>query len=402
MFKQLFFASNVLFKNFVKCLLDFVVSFRDFMIDGRFIDDDWHKKTTLFLLYLGVFLHLFRVLTGEAWYFYLGSLTGFIGFLLNLQRVWSHFSTMALVCLLPGMFTVNLISNGALSGLANFTYITSSIFYSVAIIAFGLKRSVFVPLFYLLLTWAIFEKLTIGGDFGEFLPNSRNHVFVVFLGFYLHVLLSDSINRESLSMKGFMVIHYIPIVVLFAISLATIGSMNIICSGILLIGFTVYMLMNFPRNLIANSLIFLLFLVTFFIIINLLEPNFGLLLEKMNIDRLFGNDVRYRIWDEYFRKANIFLGADYSQDYYYHSNLHNSFVLAHAKFGVFSVVFLYLWLRASLTLFFRTTHDKLLALVLIVLFFRACSDTIFFSGSSYDYLLFSLFLICAIPNKDRI
>ena len=111
------------------------------------------------------------------------------------------------------------------------------------------------------------------------------------------------------------------------------------------------------------------------------------LLIKLDLTRLLSEDVRWKILQEYLNNLTIttaLLGQNYETTFQDISNVHNSFILGNMRYGMFFIIIIfYLFLKITSQL------NKISSMLILFFLLRSFSDTILFSGSSYDFLLFA-------------
>lgn len=262
--------------------------------------------------------------------------------------------------------------------------ISSKIFWSVAYIVLVLI------LLYMFQGNAANELLNIGSENNI----SAYVIFFVLLGYLFEK------NKEIRTMK------YIPAFLTLAISLWT-GSRAGILSAVILVSciFINNLFIVKKRKLSTFFKICLLVVAGIWAVNHFFVDYMASFFEKM--DRYGNTSVRTEIWLEYLNGmfdnlGNFFLGVNMSgPNYpllnYYSGNLHNSFLMFHAKYGIIGALTGCVFLFKSM---WRAKHYKnsLIIIVALVASARMFFDWIAFPGL-YD-VIFWLLVIYAIDKRN--
>jgi len=197
----------------------------------------------------------------------------------------------------------------------------------------------------------------------------------------------------------------LPIFILIS-SFISIGTGGIISALIFLSGFI------FGKNKHAVILIILigLSIVNFSKIIDLSYAVDKNLVSKFQYDRIAGGDVRYDVIDLYLSNMSfkeILLGKPFDDLFWYvrignkaiySDNLHNSYLLLHAKIGILTIPFFAIIFLTLLKLFKK---DSLILFLFLAVLARAFSDTVAFSHGYYDWSIFLIFIYAFDKNHLR-
>ena len=106
--------------------------------------------------------------------------------------------------------------------------------------------------------------------------------------------------------------------------------------------------------------------------------------------QLTQENARYYILNEYISSMDVMrtlAGIDLSESFYGFNNYHNSFILLHARLGLFSFIIALIFLFAIIRGF---KVNIILASCLFVLLLRSYSDTTILAGSVFDFVIFYL------------
>jgi len=233
-------------------------------------------------------------------------------------------------------------------------------------------------------------------NIAEFTNASRNHVSVAVLTISSYYCIVRRQNNVSINLV-------IPIFVLI-LSFISVGTAGIICALIFLSGFI------FGKNKHSLILVILigLSIVNFPKIIDLAYEVDENIVNKFEFERLTGEDTRYSIIYFYFSNISlkeIFFGKPFDDLFWfvlkenkviYSYNLHNSYLLLHAKIGiliipVFTIIFLMLIKLIK--------KDSLVLFLFLAVLARAFSDTVVFAHGYYDWSVFLIFIYAFDKNQ---
>ena len=225
---------------------------------------------------------------------------------------------------------------------------------------------------------------------------SRNHISVALLFISSYYCIIRRLNNISINL-------FTPIFVLL-ISVISVGTSGIISSLIFIFGFL------FSKNKQAFILVALVVFsyIVFPRFIGLLNEIDSNLISKFAYERIGGGDIRYDIIDLYFSNItfkelifgkpfdNLFWFVRIGKKAVFSDNLHNSYLLLHAKIGILIIPFFTIILIALLKLFKK---DFLILFLFIAILARAFTDTVAFSHGYYEWSIF-LMIIYAFDKKQ--
>ena len=233
-------------------------------------------------------------------------------------------------------------------------------------------------------------------NIAEYTNASRNHISVAVLSISSYYCIVRRQNNVSINLV-------IPVFVLIS-SFISVGTAGIICSLIFLSGYI------FEKNKHAVIMIILigLSIVNFPKIIDLSYAVNKDLVSKFEFERIVGGDVRYDVIDLYLSNMSlkeIFFGKPFDDLLWFvrvgnmavwSDNLHNSYLLLHAKIGILIIPFFAIIFLALLKLIKK---DFLILFLFLAVLVRAFSDTIAFSHGYYDWSIFLIFLYAFDENN---
>ncbi|MDB9402170.1 O-antigen ligase family protein [Microcystis aeruginosa CS-567/02-A1] len=288
-------------------------------------------------------------------------------------------------------FLLNVLVNNRESFLGS-----SNILSNIGIALFLMRRSLagFVsPFTYLLFGFVVayFTYYFYNGidPNAIFLNSSRNTVS--------WLLIVYSVIIYIVSDKARLKTQVLPAVMTFIFSVMSYGRSGIISSFILLIGILLFTFYENRKN--AKFYILLTFIGILFMFFLSNGGDIGNTIydishyfHRLETKGLSDSDGRDYIWNTYISQMNMtrfLFGTNPKYDssvITFDSNYHNSFIGFHAVFGIASIIFMFLMLRAMVKLFNR---NNLLLVMLIVLFFRAFTDSVLFFHT-YDFLIYYL------------
>lgn len=344
--------------------------------------------------YVAICLFLARAIFGAVEFLYLGmffGLTVFLSQLLNQEKLSPLLIAFLIIVIMSYLitFTNNGLSVGALFVPLTLAHIGVAWRISTHGLSYQFSRIIFIGS----LAYFFYSVLIVNLDPGQVFSNSRNYISVYFLNtlsiFYISIYLSTDVD-----FKKFRVIT--PAAVVFLASVLSVGTSGIISTFILLSLISMvflkrtHVLMLAFLLLVAISYIaswdvFLSILATFEFLTS--DPE---LLQKMDYVELTEGNTRYYIWKEYISSMDVMrtlAGINLSESFYGFNNYHNSFILLHARLGLFSFIIALMFLF-SLIRGFKV--NLILALCLFALLLRSFSDTTILAGSAFDFVIFYL------------
>ena len=344
--------------------------------------------------YVAICFFLARAIFGNVEFLYLGlffGLTVFLSQLLNQGKLPSLAVAFLMVITISYLitFTNNGLSVGALFVPLSLAHIGVAWRISTHGLSYQFSRIIFFGS----LAYFVYGALILNLAPHQMFANSRNYVSVYFLNtlsiFYISIYLS-----RDLDFKKFRVI--MPAAFVFLISVFAIGSSGIISTFILLslIGMTFvkrsHVLVLALLLLVAMSYIgswdaFISFLGTF----ELLSSHHELL-KKLDYVELTQGNTRYYIWNEYISSMDVMrvlTGINLSESFYGFNSYHNSFLLLHARLGLFGFIITLMFLFSIIRGF---KVNIILASCLFALLLRSYSDTTILAGSAFDFVIFYL------------
>ena len=338
---------------------------------------------TLFLI-LVVYIHFFRNFSGFTPLFYCAVLLCLIYSVLGLtrQNVYLRKEYAFTLAFSPLILISTSFQNDIVGTIGNVVYLIASMTLGYYLSRSKIPTLLLDATFYSLSIFILIKILVFGTDPDFILANSRNHIFVnLFAIFFLRFIFTHN---------KFSDIRFTDVVQSFVLSLCSIlsiGSVGIILS--LSTAFFILIAYSFQKPKLGISLLFIIiFLITSQInsILNALDSYAVEILLKLNIARFIGGDVRFEIIREYLESLTyieILLGQNFNNIFAGISNVHNSYILGQMRYGVFFFIGL-----IYLVLIVIRNLDNPSSFILIIFLARCFSDTIIFSGSSYEFLIF--------------
>ena len=337
---------------------------------------------TLFLI-LVVNIHFFRNNSGFTPLFYFAVLLCMINTVLGLtrQNVYLRKEYAFTLAFSPLILISTSFQNDIVGTIGNVVYLIASMTLGYYLSRSKIPTLLLDATFYSLSIFILIKILVFGTDPDFILANSRNHIFVNLFIFFLRFIFTHN---------QFSDIRYTDVAPSFDFSLCSIrsiGSVGIILS--LSTAFFILIAYSFQKPKLGISLLFIIiFLITSQInsILNALDSYAVEILLKLNIARFIGGDVRFEIIREYLESLTyieILLGQNFNNIFAGISNVHNSYILGQMRYGVFFFIGL-----IYLVLIVIRKLDNPSSFILIIFLARCFSDTIIFSGSSYEFLIF--------------
>jgi len=296
-----------------------------------------------------------------------------------------------------------LYNNNISQGFAFFPIIFSSVgialwIYRTSIIykRLHLSLSLFLIIFIVSYVLIIFSLQL---NIVDYTRASRNHISVAVLALSSYYCIVRKQNNVSINFS-------IPAIVLIT-SFISVGTAGIISALIFLSGFL------FGKDKQAAVLVIITGLVVVYFkeVIDLAYVVDSNLVSKFDFDRLTRDDTRYTIIDIYFSNISlkeILFGKSFDSLLWYtrvgnkavwSDNLHNSYLLLHAKIGILIVPFCVI---IFLTLSRLIKKDSSILFLFLAVLVRAFSDTVVFAHGYYDWSVFLIFIYAFDKKCKRV
>ena len=360
-----------------------------------------YTRLVLLLTLIGILSYLSKGLFGFTEMLYIGIACGFVLFLLMVlarpvPKILAYYIIIAII----GTSFI-LINNGLAAGKFYLPIVISSIGIALAIkrtinsnIKFHLYLSAFI--FWVLVLF-FFIYFTQYGNFDGAIAASRNHVSVNLILPSCYYVIARRFNGIGIP------VHYPFIVV--AISAMAVGTSGILASLLIFIGYFL------DKGIKIATFIFVCVVIAYFTIdwthvLSLIDDD---LLRKI-IYKLEYGDIRGDIIKNYIEKLDFLsfiIGIPLEQTSWdlegrsgsivSSSNLHNSYLLLHAKIGILSFIYIFGLMVILIKLIKKDIFVFFLFLAIIV---RATTDTIAFSHGYHEWALL-LVLLYAVNNKTK-
>ena len=344
--------------------------------------------------YVTICLFLARAIFGAVEFLYLAlffGLTVFLSQLLNQGKLPPV--AIAFLIIVTMSYLITFANNGLSAGALFVPLTLAHIGVAWRISTHGLSYQFSRIIFFGSLAYFFYSVIIVNLDPNQVFANSRNYVSVYFLNtlsiFYISIYLSRDVD-----FKKFRVV--MPAAVVFLASVLSVGTSGIISTFILLSLISMVFLKRAHVLVLAFLLLVAISYIaswdTFISILGtfeLLSSN-PELLQKMDYEELTQANTRYYIWNEYIDSMDVMrtlAGINLSESFYGFNNYHNSFVLLHARLGLFSFVIALMFLFSIIRGF---KVNRILASCLFVLLLRSYSDTTILAGSVFDFVIFYL------------
>lgn len=274
---------------------------------------------------------------------------------------------------------------------------------ALLLIKYKVNEKIFLFSFYLHVLFFLSHILN-NSDPNTVLFASRNMISVIMLSQVSLIYIAKNDNNKKIT--------YLPALITFSISFWAIGRAGIISSLFLLFGLLLVTLNkeNRKKNIIISGIIALLMILSLsntYISTKFIESfsNIYEIIEKRNKEVGLGDESRAIIIEEYFNqtklnKSSLLLGVpakDRPISMTYSNNLHNSYLQAHAFWGLGGLVMIIFGIVAAIIYYIRC-KQFLYLFIFGSLLIRISTDTVAFVGI-VDPLLY-YFIINGI-NKKR-
>lgn len=224
--------------------------------------------------------------------------------------------------------------------------------------------------FYWIFALSVLFAISIQGGITSFTANSsRNSISIYALMFFSTHMITAYRNKTS--------VNFIAVFPILIPSFIALGRSGVLTSLLLLLFF---ILIDFNEGKASFKNIKLFLIECFIILLFFLLPeSFGLpIIDDVIVEfsRRGVQSSRKEIWTDYIAKAfsspaNILFGAKISGTpalNFYSTNLHNSFLMLHAKFGLYGILLVLILLFKTVICFIREKNMYLLVPLLAVIF----------------------------------
>ena len=267
-------------------------------------------------------------------------------------------------------------------------------FLGVFFLNFGIPLKVSKLVYYGVAAVFLVEIIVNGSVNNLVASFSRNIISVYLLLFFSLMIISCYQHNEKIS--------FLPPILFFAVCFAAVGRGGALLGAIVL---ALFLLFDYskgrPRK--RNIILLPVLLVALGLIIWLLSKVAPDLIEGVleNFENRGVSSQRYLIWRDYIKKtfsslANVLFGASISGTEYlnrYNENLHNSFLMLHAKYGILMLCAVIIMLIQSFRKFLRHRNYSCIVVFLLMFFrmnldytnFNDCLDVIMIVLLFYDH-----------------
>lgn len=351
----------------------------------------------VFSVYLILIINYYVIGVNEVFYNYFRIFLNLIAFVLIMCKYKTNEEKVVLgkelviflLLTLLGIYSSGYNNNASVSG---YLFATLSSFgITLLFVRFRIPSKIVLMIwFYYLILFLIYFVLN-NGEMYFFMAKggqSRNYISVMILTITGLFFLS---KQEKIVCKEYILIALTDLLV----CILSIGRGGILASFLILVGgiwvwlFTGYEKKSFVYKFIVVVVMASIFLVLFW--------TMGYL------EKLFGGFVEYGIesnridlvWKPYLQKMsmykNVLFGANYVDEIGRYNHLHNSFLMLHARYGVFGL-FMILYCIARSVFCLKKNNNFLMLFFVIAYLIRAITDSML--GFSYcDIALFSIMFI---------
>ena len=329
-----------------------------------------------------------------------GALLFFYLFFFNIKKIPKILLTFSFIFL--SGYIVSFSNHFFDSGKLFLPFFVSQLGVAWAIFLTGLNRNFLLIIFYLSCAYFFYEihgsSAPMDTSLDTFLSTgSRNHISIYFLNLVVLVGIANEINKEKHD--------FLPILLTFVVCFVSVGLGGILASFLLAVLYWYYVptLKNIYKYGVLLSLFILVFIFSFIaldvisMLVNLNIIENDLYLKALHFFE--GNkNIRLEIWKEYFLFLDVYrllFGVNFNETFYGYSNLHSSYLLLHARMGLVAFILLSVIIFLLFRLFL---FNKAYFSFLLVLMFRGITDTSFFVGGTYDFILLYLLIFgCSQP-----
>lgn len=355
-----------------------------------------------YLHHFAITFYILRAITGSDIFLIIATCVGMLLFLLQLLKSFKFEKIvfyLFVIVILSYVFT--LLNNGLSVGKLFIPLFVANIAIARSILTYGISFKYAQTLFYVMVIYFLTSNL-LGTSVNDIFAYSRNHVSVFFINSAALMYIASYQRNKNVK-------HFLPVMLIWVFSIMSQGIGGILSSTILLYLVYYYYFStesnNFLLKLIfVSGFVYILFFLFGYYVINFLIENSILrddLIFKLSSfdDKILS--PRSEIWSKYFDKLNwqrVLIGIDLNESFYGHTNLHNSYLLMHGRMGFLSFIFMFV---LAYVLFRLYKFDFILFTFYTAILIRGLTDTVFMSGSSFDFVLFTLVII-SFSNQKKV
>lgn len=356
-------------------------------------------KSVSLPVYLAIVMYAARILFEQGYLIYVGTALGVLAFIgLALSNARLPILAIATLFVAGISYIFSYANNGLGYGAFFVPHLLSAVGISWHIQRNGISYHFCAALFYGSVAYCLAGFLIYQLEPADLMRGSRNQVSVYFLS--TSALLY--IAAERLSTR----VSLVPAIITLFIATISVGIGGIVSATLLFSLLLYFRLFHKVRGykyllpvfiLIASQLLFVYWeiIAVFFI------TSFGIegdLVNKLNVFQLLEENDRYLIWNDYLENLTLqrfVSGINLGESFYGVANLHSAYLLMHARMGIFAFMLFVLFANG---LFARFQQSFVLASCAASLLLRGVTDTTFFAGSSFDFVLIYLLLFIHDPK----
>ena len=346
---------------------------------------------TLIILYF--FTNLAFFFFGHIGFIYVNYAIGIVFLLIKINRIGFYGYIYLIMTIFSG--TVTILHNDYIAGYNFIPMVFSSIGVAAYLVDLRLSSAKFLFSFVSLVYWLycifIFQYyFFVDFDLSSTLHQSPNHISVFMIAWLAFLfLIGKKVGKEL----GFS--YYLSFFILILMS----GSISGIFTAFMILVFYCYNRFGLTKSFVVAAFVLLLIFSNFEMLIDtfpIIEAKFSQKIEREN------TDIRWDIYKYYFNNVSIsqlifggptesMLWSIYSPSlnkYIESYNLHSSYLLLLAKFGLPLSLFFILLIIYPVMRGFKTHPAE--SIFLLAIMVRAFSDTVFFSLGSFNWIVFFL------------
>ncbi len=344
-----------------------------------------------FLMWLTIAAFMGKAIVGGLFFQALALGFGFALFLASLHIHNFKMNSLIFAILLYSfvIYVISLTVNNFAAGSNFLPQVIACSSIAILILKYPPNHKIVLLLFYGMAAYFIYFILFGGVAATDLIKGSANQISVVMINLALFVYISGHLNEKKVSI--------LPAFIMFFICVLSVGATGIVASFAIFLGILSYKLFGegkFLRLLVLMSIILLLLIFTYVDFLNEIMALLGDALgikgdarAKLDLMRYLGEDVRFLMWGYYLDTMDLgkfLVGRDLNANYLGLTNIHNAYLLFHARAGIFAfpvfIILIYVWgyfFFTNLVFFFCFTG----------LLVRAIGDTTMLGIQSFDWIL---------------
>ena len=342
-----------------------------------------------------------RAITDIDYFLISGAVLGWVVFMYQLfNRLRLPYVAVISLFIISASYYLTILNNGLSYGKLFIPLYIACLGIAWRISTHGINYRFCWIIFYGSIVYFFLNIFVLDSTLYSLFAYSRNHISVYFINAAALLYIGTLTSGRQIGL--------LPVVLIFLVSIVSIGFGGIISCLSFLILITCY---KYSQLLRTNKIILFYIFVTFALGLSIIwddimfyMPNSLYLSNEMLIKwgKISEFGGRVYVWSDYFERLDVkrfLLGSSLSESFYGFNNLHSSYFLLHQRMGFLSIILMCLFLYALLKML---SVNFVYFSCYFILLLRGISDTTFLAGSSFDFVFLYFCLFAYISLKKQI